>query len=230
MPKKALALVMLIAAFSAVVMAAYAMDDLDSASDNGFQCVDATAFDHRGFEPRPDHPPMFEREGAGMSVDHLSDKAPDQSKFGLDVPRNGPGMMQSPDFRGPGYQHDATPEDFERMIPVMVNEDISQFDAEFVKDAIDYAKDNEMSDVADILQKKLSDYLSILRLTNSINSVDTRATGLFEDEEDDSDDFYVEDEDEGDEDVPQYPSDPESVRYVFKPVSSPVQVNLQLDL
>ena len=229
MPKKVLALMLFFAVFAAAVVAADAVGGSDSASANAFSSPPEFMAGPESFGPGPsDVPPSGERRG--MPVDDRFERMPERPPMGADMPMDEPRHLMPPDSREPMYNHDATPEDFERMIPVMVEEDISLFDAGFVKDAIDYAKDNGMKDVADVLQSKLSEYLSIFRLANCLNSADLRSTGSVDEDEEESEIVYLEDEEE--EDDPVLPSlvDEKPVLYSFKPVSSPVQVNLQLDL
>ena len=142
--------------------------------------------------------------------------------------RFGPGPEPLP----PRYNHDATPEEMDRLIPVMIEDDISNYDPGFVQDVIDYAAEMEMEDVAEILSKKLSDYLSALRTINCVSAIDTRASGISTDEEvSDSDPVYIE---ETETEVPEetVPQDLfVQLPSYSKPVCAPaLLLHIQLDL
>ncbi len=106
----------------------------------------------------------------------------------------------------PRYEHDAEPEVLEANIEPMIEGDIRNFDPGFVADAIDFAEEQGMHDVAEKLKAKLASLLEYyMRSTSNINSADSRASG-FDDEpaEDDADFVVIEDDEEQEEDVPSF--------------------------
>lgn len=233
MRKGILSLVVLLAALTASFLVVTMSDDSDAFATHdefavrgpepGMQAFDAP-MDPKGMDP-------FQPKQFSSSLDDRRDMGPrgpmDGPVFGQD---HGMRVPPAPEMKAPGYSHDATPEQMEEMIPVMVENDISIFDPGFVEDAIDYAKDNGMEGAADILSKKLQDYLSVLRTINAVSSADTRANGMDLDDQNEDDPITVE-EVEDEEPVPFVPSDDDSspISPVF--VCSPVMVVcIQLDL
>ena len=225
MPKRILALAMFIAAFAAVSLVVTVADESDSSAVGDFGVGEAPFGD---FAPKD---PGFKPMGNDMRRELPVDDRFDKREFGDFGPMEGPkGPMMDMQSKAPEYNHDATPDDFERLIPVMVDEDISAFDPEFVEDAIEYAKDNGMQDAADMLQKKLADYISVARASSLFNAMDTRASGFDDEETDDSDPITVEDEEEDEDPMPYFSLGDNICSFLLKPVSSASQVNLQLDL
>ena len=116
------------------------------------------------------------------------------------------GLQQQAPFDSPGkplppgehpeYDHDATPEELEANLEPMVIGDIGIFDPGFVEDAIKFAEDRGMHDIAEILKQKLCALIEqYMRSSSSINSADTRASG-FDEEVDEETTFEVVEEEE----------------------------------
>ncbi len=219
--------------FVAAVAIGASVVTMDSGSDISASEDSDFRFEH----PQPVQPEAFEpfqqdrafSQGDRMQMQSLQ-PGPKDPRGPMDSrpfdDRRGPG---APEPRGPEYAHDATPEVIEELIPIMVEEDISIFDPGFVEDAIEFARDSDMGEVADLLSKKLQDYLISSQIFSDISTMDTRANGFEEDADEDSDIIVVE---ESDDEEPEAfePFEDQSIRQFFKPFSSLNQVNLQLDL
>ncbi len=143
-------------------------------------------------------------------------------------PRAEPGPM-GPRSEQPEYQHDASPEVLSAHLKPMIDGDISEFDPGFVEDAIDYAMDNGMEDIAELLKKKLAaNYESYLHTILHIGAIDTRASG-FDDDMDEASDFELVDENEEDPVDPMPFSEPAPSQYnPFREFSEPLFVLLEL--
>ena len=228
MPKRILALLLFVAALvstSLVVTLDEGLDSAEAAEEDRFFPGPQPEDDGMGPGPRAGEPPMKARQapmrdGPGMGMNPpMDDRMPM------------PGFDSRFEPRPPEYNHDATEEEIRELIPVIVDGDISMFDPGFVEDAIEFAKDNGMDAIADILSKKLADFLSMSRTVNTISSMDTRVSGLDLDEVNESDPIVLEEVEE-DEDVPFIsPEEPVPSIISFKPVSAPqVMKCIQLDL
>ena len=110
--------------------------------------------------------------------------------------------MELPGKEVPRYEHDGKPQDFEACLEPMVDGDIRVFDPDFVADAIDFAEDNGLHEVAEILRAKLASIIEYnMRSSSNINSADSRASGLDDGPEDDADIIIVEEEDDPEKDT-----------------------------
>jgi len=148
---------------------------------------------------------------------------------GLHQPMDDKLQMSSPEK--PEYQHDADPETLEAHIKPMIDGDITEFDPGFIEDTIDYAESVGMYDVAAELRAKLAaNFERYLRTSSSLSPLNTRASGLDDDDVDESADFiFVEEED--DEEVPVPFVFEEPLPTFFKPFSAPVAPSvIQLEL
>ena len=227
MLKKVLAMMLFVAAViaGASVVTMDSESDLASAEESEMRSGIPQPMGGMDCGPMPSEQPFFHRGDMRMSAPA---PGPMPGMLPMDMANERQPMVHMGP-QPPEYNHDATPEDFEKMIPIMVDDDISRYDPGFVEDAIDFARENGMADAADILSKKLQDYLATAQVLNDICTMDTRASGLEEDAEDEPDQITVEDAPEEDP-VVFTEVDEAPQKQFFKPVSSPIQVNLQLDL
>ena len=87
-------------------------------------------------------------------------------------------------------------------LPKATESDLGTVDTEFVQEVINYAVDNGMGDLAQNLSARLlANLASIFKTSNTINSLDTKANG--EDDADEQDDFiFVDDTEEDGSDQP----------------------------
>jgi len=137
---------------------------------------------------RPVPPEFIDAEGNVMG-----------EKQRMQTPKVEP-RVELPGQETPRYDHDGKPQDFEVCLEPMVDGDIRVFDPGFVADAIDFAEDNGMHDVAEILRAKLAAIIEYnMRSSSNINSADSRASGLDDGPEDDADIVIVEEEEEPEE-------------------------------
>ena len=125
----------------------------------------------------------------------------------------------------PRYEHDAEPQVLEANLDVMIEGDIRNFDPGFVADAIDFAEDHGMHDVAERLKAKLASLIeSYMRSSSNINSADSRASGFDDDTVDeDADIISVEEEEEPEEDVVSFD---EPLPIFYNSFSAPAVQNL----
>ena len=220
-------LVLAVAGFAAVFLSvdlAGAFDsDADSEENLNLPNTEPSPF---SFERKPPH--------------ELKEREPRQDKAGMQpmmaiptemqmgprgIPMGGPddfGSRFEPEVPGsisqqPEYMHDADSETLSAHIRPMIDGDISEFDPGFVEDAIDYAMDNGMEDVAELLMKKLASYFeSYMHTSLLICAMDTRASGI-DDDCDEEADFELVDAEEED------PADPmpfsEPTRKIFESFS-----------
>ncbi|MBE6518458.1 MAG: hypothetical protein E7Z70_02800 [Thermoplasmata archaeon] len=150
--------------------------------------------------------------------------------IGTEAP--GPKSFQQPmvpDHPSKPIKH--SDEEIEEFIPIMVEEDLLQFDPDFVIEVVDFASKNGMEDEAErIISKMDSNLLAYFRTVNAVSSADTRANGLDE-SDDDEDMIFIEEEED---------HEPESfiegTELTLKPISletslqQPLQAILLLDL
>jgi hypothetical protein len=146
----------------------------------------------QGFDDFRPIPPEFLNPGHPAGV--MGPKQP--------IPFDKPDAPPMPPSKHPEYDHDASPEVLEANLEPMVIGDIGEFDPGFVEDAIKFAEDRGMHDIAEILKKKLCAIIEqYMRSSTSLNSADTRASG-FDDEVDDEAQFeLVEEEEEPEEEI-----------------------------
>ena len=204
MDRKVLAIALAVAAFVVVFSMTFAADASESES-NDFDFNESSSFmkfmnapmevmdgknpGNDGFGPREgmkghmfDNPPM---NGDRRPLPLESDDG--RKNFGL-----------NPNLDQPRYNHDADPETMMEFIEPMM-EDVSKFDPAFVEDVIEYAEEHGMSDVARRLAEKLAEnYARYMDVLNDVYSLDTRASGVDDDQDDNSDFELVDEEDEED--------------------------------
>ena len=131
-------------------------------------------------------------------VPDFMDRPVDDRMFAKN-PKDGDQMMgPRPGSEMPRYNHDADPEVMKELIGSMM-EDVSRFDPAFVEDVIVFAEENGMDEIAKQLAQKLAEnYANYMDVFGNIYSLDTRASGVDDDQDDDSDFELVEEEDEED--------------------------------
>ena len=179
------------------------------------------------FEQRP---PMKERMPQPNEFDRSCPVPPELMNSNHPMDLRGPQPIQSdrseapmPPGEHPGYDHDATPEELEANLEPMVIGDIGIFDPGFVEDAIKFAEDRGMHDIAEILKQKLCALIEqYMRSSSSINSADTRASG-FDEEVDEETTFEVVEEEEEPEEEFVFFDSPEQTFFVS--FSAPVVQN-----
>lgn len=170
-------------------------------------------------------------QGADGALQSMMDRPAPPAADMQFMDRPGEPMGPRPDSERPRYNHDADPETMEDFINHMDERDISEFDPGFVADVIEFAEENGMEDVADRLSKKFyENFASYLDTLGSLSTMDTRASGM-DDESDEESDFEVV-EDEEEEDPFQFlPSEEMPEPQFIKPVSAPAVLKcIQLDL
>lgn len=205
---KTLVLVVVVAAVASAVLVACSAQALDSSQTEVE--VESESFvqpeplrEMKG--PRPqrgqDMPPAGSDESLLVppEISGLDVRMTDDSR-GL-VPLYKPNASPMPEK--PRYEHDAEPQVLEANLDVMIEGDIRNFDPGFVADAIDFAENNGMHEVAERLKAKLASLIeSYMRSSSNINSANSRASGFDDDAVDeDADIIFVEEEEETEEDT-----------------------------
>jgi hypothetical protein len=205
---RVLMILLAVAAFASVAVFVHSADAMDPAMP-GFQAeeeqnLSVQPFDE-GMGPRPmnDGPqgqsdrsvPPGSDKGRPVPIEFLDPNGNhDMAKLANQTPRMMPDDRAPRDL--PAYAHDADPEDIEANLEPMMDGDIAMFDPGFVQDAIDYAEKQGMQDVVDILKAKLAEIIeNYMRSSSTLNSADSRASGL-DVEADEDDDFAVVEEEE----------------------------------
>lgn len=193
MNSRLFASILAVAALTALVLAV--LPDITTDSD-GQSEEESLAFEQRppmrggkpmsqGFDDSRPIPPEF--MNLNRPMDNMGPKQP--------IPIDKPDAPMPPS-KHPEYDHDATPEVLEANLEPMVIGDIGVFDPGFVEDAIKFAEDRGMHDIAEILKKKLCAIIEqYMRSSSSLNSADTRASG-FDDEVDEEVQFELVEEEE----------------------------------
>ena len=232
MSRKLLLLALAVVSFAAVCVSldlAAAMDseaEADRPMDQPDRNMPGQIRGH--MEPPRDEPPMDGPRPLGMMPGDMAPMDGGKGPQKRIEPRPEQRPME-PRSEQPEYQHDASPEVLSAHLKPMIDGDISEFDPGFVEDAIDYAMDNGMEDIAELLMKKLAaNYESYLHTILHIGAIDTRASG-FDDDMDEASDFELVDVDEEDPVDPMPFSEPAPSQYnPFRGFSEPLFVLLEL--
>ena len=211
MNSKALILAVAAAAISAAILFALPAEALDSHNEESdeerepFMMSDPFRNEDCPKPPRGDiGVPMLNDAFSGTQVPPEPigsfDSPFGQDKFAhFDKPEMGPMVPE----QQPRYEHDAEPEVLEANLEPMIEGDIRNFDPGFVADAIDFAEEQGMHDVAEKLRAKLASLLEYyMRSTSNINSANSRASGLDDEPTEDADIVVIEEDEEQEEDVP----------------------------
>lgn len=209
-----LMILLAVAAFASVAVFVHSADAMDPAAP-GSEAEEDKFFSVQPFDDGRGPRPMNggPQNDPGRSVPPGSDMGRPVPMEFLDPNGNVDTVKQAvqtpqmmPDGRlpreRPAYAHDAEPADIEANLEPMMEGDISRFDPGFVQDAIDFAEEKGMQDIADLLKAKLAEIIeNYMRSSSTLNSADSRASGL-DDEPDEEDDFaVVEDEEEPEEET-----------------------------
>ena len=134
----------------------------------------------------------------------------------------------TPPQKVPEYNHDVAPEDFKRLIPQIICDDITRYDPGFIEDAIEYAKGHGMFKIAFILKERLAEnFESYLRTTSTVSVADIRASGL-DDSVEEADDIAVVEEAEDEEPTVFVEEETPIVLKPFSPPAEPHFVLLEL--
>ena len=189
------------------------MDDVDMVAEFERLHHDVDRYDSEGKDVRVvmDMPP-FDDPGKGRLVDHM------MHEIGMEHFMFGPAPEMPPKdpVKGP-----AEPQMMivHEEVSVPADPELGSFDPEFVQDVIDFALENGMDDLAARLAQRLAETTGyLLKVSNTVNALDTRASGLELDTDSDDDIEVVEDDEDEEDPMPYSPIEETAKPFLGAPV------------